>query len=136
MTRPATRLELNQKPNREVLARITENDVLLWLAAKLDLMREETKLPIYHMTAEVWRREYPDQPYDMSWSMHAPDVCALTHRTIESAITEVREELGDPAQKADELRRKAKHLIEEATELEACAAARSNDRTEPRHERR
>jgi len=70
----------------------------------------------------VWLRA--NRPYDVSWNMLAPDICALTHETIESALSEVREKLlGDPRGQAEEKRRKAKELMEEAEQLENVALA-------------
>lgn len=113
------RIELAAPPDPEILTRISESDVTLWIAAKLHQIREQTKLPIYYMDLEVWARSNRDNPYDMNWSMHAPDVCALTHDTIESAVAEVRETLlGDPKAKAEKKRWEAKSLLEEAEHLE------------------
>jgi len=113
---------LEVQPSTEILDRITEREVMLWLAARLDKLRAESKLPIYHMDVSVWQRA--NRPYDVSWNMHAPDICALTHETIESALLEVREKLlGDPRGRAKAKRREAKALLEEAAELETVALA-------------
>jgi predicted N-formylglutamate amidohydrolase len=117
----STYLEVSS-PDTEILARITEREVMLWLAARLDKLRAESKLPIYHMEVAVWQRA--NRPYDVAWNMHAPDICALTHETIESALLEVREKLlGDPRGRAQEKRRQAKELMAEAEQLETVALA-------------
>lgn len=117
-----TRIELHEDPSLEILDRITEVDVALWMAAKLHSIRLATKLPIYHIVLNAWRREYKDQPYDMDWSMHAPDVCVINHGKIESAVAEIREIiLGDPKGKAAEKRRQAAALLQEAAQLESIA---------------
>lgn len=110
--------------NPSILDQITEAQVVEWMAAKLDQIRNESGLPIHNFDVEVWRREYTEYKYDASWSLHAGPCCALTHKTIASAVEEARQELlGNPKEKADEARRKAKALLEEAETMEKLAAA-------------
>lgn len=108
------------KPDATILERISEADVTMWIAARLAQLRETTP-QIYNLQTEADFRKYRDEEYyDVNWSGHALDKCALTHTTVESMAKELRQELlGNPKARAAEAKRKAAALMKEAEELEA-----------------
>ena len=103
-----------------ILDRITEDDVTMWIAAKLQQTRE-TLPQASSLGVNLHRFNFcHDDHISADWGMHAADKCSGTSPTVNAALKAVRDELMDhPARRAAEARRKAKDLLEEAAQLEA-----------------
>lgn len=103
-----------------ILDRITEDEVTMWIAARLQQIREN--LPQAScLGVNVHRFNFCHDPHiSADWGMHAADKCSGTSPSVAAALKAVRDELMDhPAKRAAEARRKAKDLLEEAAEIEA-----------------
>ena len=107
--------------DRSILERITEDDVVMWMAAKLDSVRGQLPVSCVQLMANF--RDYRnDAHYDVNWGMHAADKCTGTQPNTESCIATLKQELLDnPKKRAEAARWKAKELLKEAAELEALA---------------
>lgn len=103
-----------------ILDRISEDDVTMWIAARLQQVRE--KFPqASSLGVTLHRFNFcRDDRISADWSMHAADKCSGTSPTIAAALKTVRDELmNHPERRAAEARRKAKDLLEEAAQLDA-----------------
>lgn len=108
-----------QEIDASILERITEDQVCLWLAARLAKIRESgLKVDLY--LACNFRNYYggKEQYYDADWTMHGYGEVAMSHKTIDSACEEMREIVaGNPREKAAAKRREAQRLLREAEDL-------------------
>lgn len=103
-----------------ILSRVSESDVMAWMAARLAQIRSE--LPVHTMQLEVWYRNYESEYYDTAWTMHTDGECVLSFPSTSSAMEEVRNLLDmNPIAKAEEKRRNAKRLMDEADAIMARA---------------
>ena len=106
----------------DILTQITEAQVVLWLAARLQRLRADG-IPTEQIALEVWFRDWThDVHLDACWNLHTRSCLAITHPTVASAVLEIRREMADrPAERAAEMKRKARELLAEAAELDAAA---------------
>ena len=107
-------------PDDAILERITEDDVMMWMAAKLAYLRPAAD----NIQLQVCVRNYRNEPpyADVSWTMHGADKVAMTHKSTASCFDHLCQELRDnPKQRASEARRKAALLVKEAEEIEAAS---------------
>lgn len=110
-----------------ILDRITEADALMWVAARLQQLRE-TLPAVSSLGLDVHYFQFCREEHcSASWGIHAADKCSGTSPDVATAFRTVRDELmNNPQRRAAEARRKAKDLMEEAAQLEALASG-SND---------
>lgn len=118
--------------DQTILTKITEAEVLQWLAARLNQIRE-TLPAASSLGVDVHYFQFcRDEHLSASWGIHAADKCSGTSPDTATALRTVRDELlNNPQRRAAEARRKAKDLMEEAAQLEALASG-SNAGTERR----
>lgn len=108
--------------DESILSRISEADVANWMAAKHNEIRQGIPQASGIELESNFRKYRDEQYFDVSWSMHALDKCALNHNSIASACREIRQELlNNPRQRAAEARAKANALLKEAEELESVS---------------
>ena len=103
-----------------ILERISEDDVTMWIAARLEQIRETLPQAVA-LGVKLHRFNFArDAHINADWGMHAADKCSGTSPSVAAALKNVRDELMDhPAHRAAEARRKAKDLLEEAAQLDA-----------------
>lgn len=102
-----------------ILERITEAEVIMWMAAKLAAVRGTLPASCISVMAN-FRKYGADEYYDVNWGMHAADKYTGTQPDTACCVKRLKEELLDnPKSRAEEARRKAKQLLKEAEELEA-----------------
>ena len=115
-----------QEVDSSILERISEDEICLWMAARLAKLREDG-LSV-NIDLRVNFRSYyggNEQYYDVGWTLHGYGEVAMTHKTIDSAVRELREIVAcNPRQKAEQKRAEAQRLIKEAEELAALAQGR------------
>lgn len=102
-----------------ILDRISEDEVCLWMAARLAKIRESGLNADLNLDVD-FRTYYggKEQYYDAAWTMHGYGEVAMAHRTIASACDELRERVaGNPREKAAKKRAEAERLLREAYEL-------------------
>ena len=112
-----------QEVDSSILERISEDEICLWMAARLAKIRESGLNVDLQLKCNF--RDYyggKEQYYDADWTMHGYGEVAMTHKTIDSAVRELREIVaGNPRQKAEQKRAEAQRLIKEAEELAALS---------------
>ena len=118
-------------PNPEILTRVTEADVVAWLAEKLRVVREATKLPVTSIEIEANARHFYGEKYiDVSWSMHGVGGLALNHTTIGLGLKDLAEDiLGNPKEKAADARDKARRLMAEAENFDRISQMGAKEET-------
>lgn len=105
-----------------ILERISEQDAQMWMAVRLKKLKESIPCASSLELQADFRHYGSGDYYDTDFSGHALNVCALTHQNVSSVEKELREKLLDnPAEKAEEKRRKARIMIQEAEKLEELA---------------
>lgn len=103
-----------------ILDRITEADVEMWMAAKIQSLR--TDVPAHHLAVSVNFAAGRRPEIYSSWNFHAGDKCAM-EASIGNCRRIVKEELlNNPKKRAAEFRRKAAVLLKEAAELESFSS--------------
>lgn len=115
-------------PDTSTLERVSENDVMMWIAAKLSELRPA----VDNIQLQGCIRNYRNEPpyADVSWTMHGADKVAMTHKSTASCYEHLCQELSDnPKQRAAEARMKAARLMKEAEEIEAASVMPNNDST-------
>jgi hypothetical protein len=93
------------------------------MAARLAKLREDGLSVNINLSVD-FRSYYggKEQYYDVDWTLHGYGEVAMTHKTIDSAVRELREIVaGNPRQKAEQKRAEAQRLIKEAEELAALS---------------
>lgn len=109
-----------------ILERISEDEIGMWLVARLHNIRAAGLLA-NNLTVDTDDRSHfrsPEPYLNVSFTMHGAGKVAMTHRTIDSAITELREQIMDnPKARAAKMRAEARRALEQADEIEAAAAA-------------
>lgn len=102
-----------------ILGRITENEVELWMAAKLQSIRESgTK--INSMSIATTPRDWAPSPHiDTQWCLHAADKCDMG-TSIDVTLSRLIEQVkNNPHKRAIEARQKAARLIKTAEAIES-----------------
>lgn len=114
-----------------ILDRITEADVEMWMAARLQQVRETLPAASRLDFNASFRYFCKVKDYYVHWGIHAADKCSGTSPSSAAAFKTVRDALLDnPKARAAEARRKAKDLLDDAEKLEALASG-SNAPAEP-----
>ncbi len=103
-----------------ILDRISEREVCNWMIAKMEQLRAGSIPGLHYIDLSV--HENGREPY-CSWGAQGCGECAVSHKTLDEAAKQLRDDIMDsPASKASAKRRAAKSLMEEAEQLEKIAA--------------
>lgn len=108
--------------DRAILDRVSEEDVVMWLAAKLVELRGATA-GLSRLEFEVHHRSYSNEHYDFNCSVSGVGCHAMTHKSLASALADARLQIAkNPDDKARKHREKAARHTQLAKEYEQLAA--------------
>lgn len=123
MISDCVRIELPEL-DPSITSRITERDVMMWLAVRLEQVREE--LPrLSSMEVEVWHWDHVREEH-MTGGISVSGYNAVSGKqaSLKQAIVELRLKIAqDPENQAIKLRRRADRLNDKAKDLLAVAQA-------------
>jgi hypothetical protein len=107
--------------NPDILKRITEPEIMHWIAARLSQLMHDSGLPIN--TLEMQTRVMPGVGYAVGIVMHAQGVCVIDNDSTEAAAKKLIHKFGDPAKLAADKIAEAEELMRQASELKALGKA-------------
>lgn len=114
------------KIDHTILERISEDEICMWLVARFHKIAELGNFAT-SLSIDVHDRSHyraPEPYLDVSFTMHGADKVAFVHRTIDSAVADLHEQLLDnPKARAAKKRAEARRALEQADAIEAAAAA-------------
>ncbi len=115
--------------DHSITSRISENEVVMWLASKLHAIRSEgLKASSIELTVNDRSNLRDGKPYlDLHWTMHGAGECAYTHDSLASTCADLREQIaGNPTERAAKKREEARRALKEAEDIESAAAGLRN----------
>ncbi|MBA3354992.1 MAG: hypothetical protein H0U18_03450 [Pyrinomonadaceae bacterium] len=119
------------EPDPSVLDKISERDVIEWVAAKLaDMRLRNPSLEIYCITLDGWYRDgnkyHGDEHYDFSCGLHSQIGLVLSQPSLDNALENLHENIfGNPTERASQKRSEEKVLLEQAEKFESLAKTKS-----------
>lgn len=99
-----------------ILDRITEDEIRLWIAAKMYQTRAGG-LAVHCLSIAVNIISTHTPPTYSNWTAHVGDGYCEALATLDETLEQLREKFGSPERRSAEMRRKAERLLMQADEL-------------------